>query len=93
MRIHKRHLFHRSFNTLYMNNTETLVDESGIELLVNYDCEKADYEDQDSFTPTATMTCTELKSVEIVIAGIGIELLDKMNDRQKKAIISQLTDK
>ena len=64
------------------NNTETLVDENGIELLVNYDYEKSDGEDG--------LYLTELKSVEIVIAGTGIDILGLMNEKQKGAIISKL---
>lgn len=58
------------------NNTETIVDDNGIEILVNYDWDKDDL---------------ELKSVEVVIAGIGIPLLSVLTLKQKTFIISKLS--
>ncbi len=59
------------------NNSETLVDENDIEVLVNYD-----YIDS---------LGAELKSVEIIICGKGIDILPQMNNYQKLAIITKLT--
>lgn len=76
-----------------MNTTQTLIDEAGIEILVNYEYEGVDSEDEntDGETAVATMICKELKSVEVVIAGKGIDLLPLMDERQQTAIISKLT--
>lgn len=53
------------------NFTETLVDQNGFEILVEYQAEKADYDDVET-SSIGTMICTELKSVELVISGRGI---------------------
>ncbi len=58
------------------HNTELITDENGIEILASYY-----YEDADN---------VELKSVEVIIAGIGIDILPNMNNRQKDKVIDSL---
>ncbi len=58
------------------NNSEILLDENDIEVLVNYD-----YIDS---------LGAELKSVEVIICGRGIDILPQMTDYQKLAIITKL---
>ncbi len=76
------------------NNSETLVDENGIEILVNYDYEKTEgYNEEPSNAASYVepTVYTELKSVEVVIAGIGVDILPSLNEKQKAAIINKLT--
>ena len=76
------------------HNSETLIDDSGIEILVGYDYEKEkDYEAEPGNPATLVegMTLTELTSVEVVIKGTGIDILPLMSDRQKEAIIGELS--
>ena len=75
-------------------NVETVLDESGIELLVgyNYDNSPSFYaEEGNPSTHVDEMVYTELTSVEVVIKGSGIDILSFMNERQKEYIITLLT--
>lgn len=66
-----------AFKTITMtHNTELITDDNGIEILASYY-----YEDADN---------VELKSVEVIIAGIGIDILPNMNNRQKDKVIDSL---
>lgn len=74
------------------SNTETLIDDSGIELLVEYDYEKGDpqFEECHGTHDVGGMVYTELKSVELVIAGRGIQLIHVLHPNEKEFIISKL---
>lgn len=75
------------------HNTELLLDDNGIELLVSYDYEKSDqYEAEpgNGATLVEPMVYTELNSVELVIAGRGIDLLPLLHPNEKEFIISKL---
>lgn len=76
-----------------MDNTETLVDEQGIEILVAYSYDKSpsQVEEGHGLHEVGNMVYTELKSVEVVISGTGIDILPMMNEKQKQAIINKLT--
>lgn len=76
-----------------MKQNLTLVDESGIEVLVSFTQEKDSPEDthEDDFG-TRTMVYTELHSVEVIIKGTGIDILPMMNERQKMTIVEQIND-
>lgn len=72
------------------HNVECLSDDSGIEILVGYDYEKSDSQIEDQGYEAGLLVYTELTSVEVVIAGIGINLLPMLTDKQKIAIINEL---
>ena len=63
-----------------MLQTETLVDEGGIEITVDYQYER---EPEGLFF--------ELNTVEVVISGRGINKTKMLNETQKQSIINQLT--
>lgn len=65
------------------HNAETIVDESGIEVLVGYDYEK------NGLNGTAVFD-TELTSVEVVIGGRGIDILPQLTEPEKDFIVSKL---
>lgn len=67
------------------HNAETIVDESGIEVLVGYDYNKPDYVNLE----TAVFD-TELTSVEVVIGGRGIDILPQLTEPEKDFIVSKL---
>jgi hypothetical protein len=73
-------------------NTETLADENGIEVLVSYQYEQSDsqIEQGHGYHEVGQLVETTLTSVEIVIAGWGIEILDRLNDAQRERIIENL---
>jgi len=75
------------------HNSETLIDESGIEILVGYNHEKtpSQIEEGHGLHEVGNLVYTELTSVEVVIKGVGIDILPLMNDRQKEAIIGELS--
>lgn len=75
-------------------NTETIVDDNGIEMLVGYDYRVSlefEAEPGNPSTHVDTMIYTELKSVELVVCKLGIELLPFLSEKQKDYIISKLT--
>lgn len=74
------------------NNTETLVDDNGIEVLVNYDYEQSEsqIEEGHGFHEVGKMVYTQLYSVEIVIDGFGIDILPLMSSNIMKLIINKL---
>lgn len=63
-----------------MTQTETLIDESGIEVIADYEYQK----EPDGYF-------FELNTVEIVIDGKGIDISKMLNEKQKQSIINQLT--
>lgn len=76
-----------------MPQTKTLVDESGIEVLVSFTNSKSEPDDvhEDDWN-SHVMTFTELHSVEVVIKGIGIDILPLMTEKQKLVIVEQIND-
>lgn len=56
-----------------------LIDEDGIEIAVGFDYESADLEDGPGWY-------IELQSLEIVIKGVGIDILPSLNDKQGRHI-------
>lgn len=75
------------------HNCETISDDNGIELLVGYDYEESEsqVEECHGYHEVGCLVYTELKSVELVIAGRGIDVLSSMTQKQKDHIISKLT--
>lgn len=71
---------------------ETITDESGIEINVGYDYKKtpSQIEEGHGFHEVGNLIYTELKSVEVVISGVGIDILPSLNEKQKEHIISTL---
>jgi hypothetical protein len=73
--------------------TETIIDESGIELLVGYEYDKSPSFHAEIGNPSTyvgEMVYTELTSVELVIAGVGLNILRQLTEKQKEHIISLL---
>lgn len=62
------------------------------ELLIGYDFEKRTRQEEGHGIHTFDESVIELTSVELVIAGEGMDLLDKLTPNQKKAIINELND-
>ena len=63
----------------------------GVELLVSYDYEKQSVRTEEFhgyhyFDDSSVV----LKSVEVVIAGVGIDITDQLTDSQVKSIIREL---
>lgn len=76
------------------HNTELIVDQNGIEILVAYEFEKspAFYEEEGNpSTLVPSMVLTELESVEVIIKGRGINILPMLYESEKEAIIEMLT--
>lgn len=75
------------------NNSECILDTDGFEILVNYDYEKSDsqLEEGHGINEVGGMVETDLISVEVVIAGVGIDILNLLSEKQKTTIISKLT--
>lgn len=62
-------------------NSETICDDNGIEILVGYKYEESPKyyaEPGNPGTLVEAMVYTEIDSVEVVIAGIGIDILPKI---------------
>jgi len=77
-----------------MKSSETLIDDNGIEVIVGYNYEKdapyfAEINNPATFVPATVGT--ELTSVEIVICGVGIDVLPQLNEKQKSFLINKLT--
>jgi hypothetical protein len=73
--------------------SQTLVDENGIEILVGYESETSDSQIEEGHGEheVGCLVCVELKSVEVIIAGRGIDILPMLNERQKDAIVSKIS--
>ena len=67
-------------------NTETIIDEYGIELLVTYRYEKVTQIEECHGYHDLSYNDITLKNVEIVIAGQSIDLLPMMSTRQETEI-------
>jgi hypothetical protein len=62
------------------------------ELLIGYDFETTKREEEFHGFHTFYDQTIELTSVEIVIAGEGIDILEKLTPKQRKAIVKELND-
>ena len=74
-------------------NSETIVDENGIEILVGYRYEESPRyyaEPGNPGTLVEAMVYTEIDSVEVVIKGLGIDILPNLSSRQVDYIKSLL---
>ena len=73
------------------NNSEMIVDDAGIEIIVGYNYEKTkDIHDTDEGIICEPLVYTELTSVEVVIKGRGIDILPLLHPSQKEFIIENL---
>jgi hypothetical protein len=75
-----------------IKNSETISDDNGIELLVGYEYQQSasQVEECHGLHEVGQLVETTLTSVEVVIAGIGIEILPRLNKRQREQIIDKL---
>lgn len=73
-------------------NTEQIIDHNGFEINVTYTFEKSlsQIEECHGSHEVGGGYDVQLVSVEILFGGKGIEILPKMNERQKNHIIDQL---
>jgi hypothetical protein len=62
------------------------------ELLIGYDFEKRTRQEEGHGIHTFDESVIELTSVELVISGEGMDILDKLTPKQKQAIINELND-
>lgn len=60
------------------------------ELLIGYDFDKRTRQEEGHGIHTFDDSEIELTSVEVLIAGVGIDILDKLTRKQKRAIINEL---
>lgn len=67
-----------------MEKTKTLVDENGVEILVTYET-GTDYWEGGKINDW-----TRIDSVELVIAGIGVELKRYLSEKQIDVIVDQI---
>jgi len=75
-------------------NSETIVDEQGIEILVGYRYEESPKyyaEPGNPGTLVEAIVYTEIDSVEVVIKGVGIDILPNLSEKQQTYIINLLT--
>jgi hypothetical protein len=74
------------------HTSQTLVDQNGIEVLVgfNYDYDHGHLEECHGHHVIGNGYDIELTSVEIVIAGIGIDILPQLSRKQQNAIIEEI---
>ena len=71
-------------------NTETIIDEYGIEFMVTYNYEKRREIEEGHGYHDLSYNDVTLKNVEIVIAGSSIDILPRMSVKQENEIISLL---
>ena len=75
------------------HNSETIADDNGIEILVGYRYDKAPCyyaEPGNAATLVEPAVYTELETVEVIIAGIGVDILPLMTEKQKVHLINKL---
>lgn len=74
------------------HNSEIIVDENNIEILVGYDYEISDSDIQEGhgFHEVGKRIYTELKSVEIVFGSLGIDILPMLTELQIEFIKSKI---
>lgn len=74
--------------------TENIVDQNGFELLVDYEFDRTpEYEEEEGNPGTLVqgMVYTELKTVELIIAGRGINIVHQLHPSQREFILSKLS--
>jgi len=71
-------------------NSEIICDDNNIEILVGYNYEKSESQKEEQGIEVGQMVYTELQSVEVVIAGRGINILPLLHPNEKEFIISKL---
>ncbi len=74
-----------------MENTITLLDEAGIEILVSYSKELETTEHGSGFSDTQDYSYV-LNVVEIVIAGQGINITKQLSLKQYRAILDEVIE-
>jgi hypothetical protein len=76
-----------------IQQTETIIDQEGIELIVSYEWEKGEpqIEECHGYHDVGGLVTCELLSVEVVIAGIGIEILPVLEEKQKRVIFDAIS--
>lgn len=72
--------------------TETLIDEAGIEILVNYSKEWNDQKEDFHGEHDLSGWGYNLNSVELVIAGSGINITKQLNLKQYRAILDEVIE-
>lgn len=75
------------------NDSQSIVDENGIEINVNFDYEKSEgyYEVPDNISSWVEESVeVDIKIVEIVIGGVGIDITHLLNEKQINIIKSKL---
>ena len=74
------------------HNSETIADDNGIEVIVGYeyDTSESQVEECHGLHDVGCTVFTQLKNVEVVIGGIGIDILPVLSKTQKQFIISKL---
>lgn len=73
-------------------NSETICDDNGIEIIVDYYYDKSEsqLEEGHGTHEVGCLVETQLKSVEVVIAGTRTQIISLLTERQKDEIISKL---
>lgn len=72
--------------------TETICDDNGCEIIVSYRAETTpSHRESPELPEVSELVYTELDSVEVVIKGYGVNILDSLNEKQKDHIISLLS--
>lgn len=76
------------------HETITLVDEAGIEILVAYNIEycKGNTEECHGYHTIGAGYVVDLESVEVVIAGTGIDILKSLTLKQIRAIEDEVLE-
>lgn len=72
--------------------TETLIDGAGVEVSVTYDWEREPIylEECHGYHSISGGTDITLTEVMIVVAGEGVDILPRLNEKQKQTIIDNL---
>lgn len=74
------------------SDSKVILEDNGIEILVGYDFEKSpsQVEEGHGEHEVGNRYYTELTSVEVIISGVGIDILPQLNTKQKDAIIFKI---
>lgn len=72
--------------------TETLIDEAGIEILVNYTKDRIDQKEYCHGEHDLSGDGFVLNSVELVIAGEGISITKQLSMKQYQAILDEVIE-
>lgn len=76
------------------NDAQLICDDNNIEILVSYSYEKSpsfETEPGNPNTEVQELVETELLSVEVVIAGRGIDILPLLHPNEREFIVSKLS--